>query len=73
MKKLGRNYSPTQMVSTTRYSDIFQKIPRRVRVAQKIPSSFRVAGTRWGLMIDDYQLLASSPEAYMDLAFLEPP
>ena len=37
------------MVTTTRYSVIFQKIPSRVRVAQKIPSSFRVAGTCWGL------------------------
>ena len=38
------------MVTTTRYSVIFQKIPSRVRVAQKIPSSIRVAGTRWGLL-----------------------
>ena len=38
------------MVPTTRYSVIFQKFPSRVRVAQKIPSSIRVAGTRWGLL-----------------------
>ena len=38
------------MVTTTRYSVIFQKLPSRVRVAQKIPSSIRVAGTRWGLL-----------------------
>ena len=38
------------MVTTTRYSVIFQKIPSRVRVVQKIPSSIRVAGTRWGLL-----------------------
>ena len=38
------------MVTTTRYSVIFQKFPSRVRVAQKIPSSIRVAGTRWGLI-----------------------
>ena len=37
------------MVTTTRYSVIFQKFPSRVRVAQKILSSIRVAGTRWGL------------------------
>ena len=38
------------MVTTTRYSVIFQKFPSRVRVAQNIPSSIRVAGTRWGLV-----------------------
>ena len=38
------------MVTTTRYSVIFQKFPSRVRVAQKITSSIRVAGTRWGLL-----------------------
>ena len=37
------------MVTTTRYSVIFQKKSSRVRVGQKIPSSIRVAGTRWGL------------------------
>ena len=40
-----------QMVPTTRYSVIFQKITSRVRVAQEIPSSIRVAGTRWGLLV----------------------
>ena len=40
-----------QMVTTTRYSVIFQKFPSRVRVAQKILSSVRVAGTRWGLLM----------------------
>ena len=39
------------MVPTTRYSVIFQKFPSRVRVAQKVPSSIRVAGTRWGLVV----------------------
>ena len=38
------------MVIITRYAVIFQKFPSRVRVAQKIPSSIRVAGTRWGLI-----------------------
>ena len=38
------------MITTIRYSVIFQKFPSRVRVAQKNPSSIRVAGTRWGLM-----------------------
>ena len=38
------------MVTTTRYSVIFQKFPSRVRVAQKILSSIRVAGTRKGLI-----------------------
>ena len=33
------------------YSVIFQKNPSRVRVAQKIPSSIWVAGTRWGLVL----------------------
>ena len=42
------------MVTTTRYSVIYQKFPSRVRVAQKIPSSIRVAGTRWGLLMSDY-------------------
>ena len=41
------------MVNTTRYSVIFQKFPSRVRVAQKILSSIRVAGTRWGLTTID--------------------
>ena len=40
------------MVPTTRYSVIFQKFPSRVRVEQKITSSIRVAGTRWGLVSD---------------------
>ena len=37
--------------NTTRYSVIFQKFPSRVRVVQKNPSSIRVAGTRWTLII----------------------
>ena len=41
------------MVTTTRYSVIFQKNPSRVRVAQNIPSSVRVASTRWGLVVVD--------------------
>ena len=39
------------MVTTTRYSVIFQKFPSRVRVAQKNPSSVQVPGTRWGLAV----------------------
>ena len=38
------------ILTTTRYSVIFQKKSSRVRVAPKIPSSVRVAGTRWGLV-----------------------
>ena len=55
------------MVTTTRYSVIFQKIPSRVRVAQKIPSSIRVAGTRWGLHGCDTQYLCPSfPKSVSD-------
>ena len=42
-------------VKSTHYSLLghFQKFPSRVRVGQKIPSSIRVAGTRWGLPMLD--------------------
>ena len=51
MKSYCCNYSTTRMAATTRYSVIFQKKTSRVRVGQKIPSSIRVAGTRWGLVM----------------------
>ena len=38
-------------ITTTRYSVNFQKFPSRVRVVQKNPSSIRVAGTRWTLVM----------------------
>ena len=41
------------MITSTRYSVIFQKNLSRFRVAQKIPSSIRVAGTRWGLIMSE--------------------
>ena len=58
---ITNNEEVTQMVITTRYSVIFQKILSRVRVAQKIPSSLRVAGTRWGLnIINEHVMTAES-------------
>ena len=48
------NFSEMWRVHTTRYSVIFQKFPSRVRVVQKNPSSIRVAGTRWTLLITQH-------------------
>ena len=45
------NFSEMWRIHTTRYSVIFQKFPSRVRVVQKNPSSIRVAGTRWALLV----------------------
>ena len=46
-------------VHTTRYSVIFQNFPSRVRVVQKNPSSIRVAGTRWTLVLGRHIIIVA--------------
>ena len=45
------NFCEMWRVHTTRYSVIFQKIPSRVWVVQNNPSSIRVVGSRWTLLM----------------------
>ena len=58
------NFSEMWSVHTTRYSVIFQKFPSRVRVVQKNPSSIRVAGTRWTLIITHQAIVITLSYAY---------